>query len=48
VSRLLRPRPFSLDILVKTPDEVAQALTKGDSFLRDIVTQGRVLYERSD
>jgi predicted nucleotidyltransferase len=48
VSRLLRPRPFPLDILIKTPAEVVQALTKGDGFLRDIVTQGRVLYERSD
>jgi predicted nucleotidyltransferase len=48
VSRLLRPRPFPLDILVKTPDEIVQALVKGDAFIREIVTQGRVLYERSD
>jgi uncharacterized protein len=48
VSRLIRPRPFPLDILVKTPDEIAQALQKGDSFICEIVTQGRVLYERSD
>jgi predicted nucleotidyltransferase len=48
VSRLLRPRPFPLDILVKTPAEVVQALTKGDSFLREVITQGRVLYERPD
>ena len=48
VSRLLRPRPFPLDILVKTPDEIAQALKTGDSFIHEIVTQGRVLYERPD
>ncbi len=48
VSRLIRPRPFPLDILVKTPDEIAQALQKGDSFIHEIVTRGRVLYERSD
>jgi uncharacterized protein len=48
VSRLIRPRPFPLDILVKTPDEIAQALEKGDSFIREIVARGRVLYERSD
>ena len=48
VSRLIRPRPFPLDILVKTPDEITQALVKGDNFISEIVTQGRVLYARSD
>jgi uncharacterized protein len=48
VSRLIRPRPFPLDILVKAPDEITQALVKGDNFIREIVTQGRVLYARSD
>ena len=48
VSRLLRPRPFPLDILVKTPAEVTQALDTGHDFIREIVTRGRVLYERSD
>jgi predicted nucleotidyltransferase len=48
VSRLIRPRPFPLDILVKTPYEINQALAKGDSFICEIVTQGRVLYARSD
>jgi predicted nucleotidyltransferase len=48
VSRLLRPRPFPLDILVKTPAEVAQALEKGDFFLREIITRGQTLYERPD
>jgi predicted nucleotidyltransferase len=48
VSRLIRPRPFPLDILVKTPDEIARALEKGDFFIRDIVTMGQMLYERPD
>ena len=48
VSRLLRPRPFPLDILVKTPEEITQALQKGDAFIREIMSQGRILYERSD
>jgi predicted nucleotidyltransferase len=48
VSRLLRPRPFPLDILVKTPEEITQALRKGDTFIREIMSQGRMLYERSD
>jgi len=47
VSHLIRPRPFPLDILVKTPDEITQALQEGDDFIQEIVSQGRVLYERS-
>jgi uncharacterized protein len=47
VSRLLRPRPFPVDILVRTPDEVSTALDKGDSFIHEIMTKGRLLYERS-
>ncbi len=46
VSRLIRPRPFPLDILVKTPAEISQALEKGDFFIREIVTKGQTLYER--
>jgi len=48
VSRLLRPRPFPLDLLVKTPEEVAQALDRDDAFMHEIMARGRVLYERSD
>jgi predicted nucleotidyltransferase len=47
VSRLLRPRPCPLDILVKTPDEIRQGVEQGSAFIREIITQGRVLYERS-
>jgi predicted nucleotidyltransferase len=46
VSRLLDPRPFPVDILVKRPDEMKWALEKGDSFIREIITQGIVLYDR--
>ncbi len=46
VSRLLIPRPFPVDILVRTPREVAHALTSGDFFIREIVSHGQVLYER--
>ena len=47
VSRLLLPRPFPVDILVKTPKEVEKALETGDFFLQEIMTQGKVLYDRS-
>ncbi len=46
VSRLLRPRPFPVDILVKTPDEITQGLKSGDFFLKEILARGQVLYER--
>ncbi|MFZ2095878.1 MAG: nucleotidyltransferase domain-containing protein [Anaerolineales bacterium] len=46
VSRLLRPRPFPMDILVRTPGEIAVSLEHGDSFIREILTKGKVLYER--
>ena len=48
VSNLLRPRPFPLDILVKTPEEIEKALAEGDPFIVEILTQGRVLYERAE
>jgi len=47
VSRLLLPRPFPVDILVKTPEEVDEALESGDFFLEEILSRGVVLYERS-
>ena len=47
VSRLLLPRPFPVDILVKTPREIKDALKSGDFFLQEIITRGKVLYERN-
>lgn len=46
VSRLLRPRLFPVDILVRTPAEIQQALIAGDFFVREILENGLVLYER--
>lgn len=47
VSRLLLPRPFPVDILVKTPREIEKSIKTGDFFLQDILTRGKVLYDRS-
>jgi len=47
VSRLLLPRPFPVDILVKTPREIEKSLKTGDFFLQEILTRGKVLYDRS-
>lgn len=46
VSKLLVPRPFPVDILVQTPEELQRALSKGHYFYTDVVKTGRVLYER--
>ena len=46
VSRLLRPRPFPMDILVRTPEEIRHRLKIGDHFIQEIMNQGKILYER--
>src|SRR5437870_3321664 len=37
--------PFALDIVVRTPKNMKWRLEEGDSFLREIVARGKVLYE---
>jgi predicted nucleotidyltransferase len=46
VSRLLLPRKFPVDILVRTPEEIEQALEGGGFFIQEILERGNVLYER--
>lgn len=46
MKRVCRPRFVPMDVLVKTPEEVATQLRQGNFFLRQILEQGRVLYER--
>lgn len=48
IAELVIPRPFPLDIIVKTPQEIALALQKSDYFIKEIIERGRVLYERSN
>ena len=43
---LLRTDPrFPVDLLARTPAQLAARLRGGDSFLQDVVTRGKVLYE---
>jgi predicted nucleotidyltransferase len=35
-----------LDILVYKPDDIGKSLSKGNFFIRNIISQGKVLYER--
>jgi predicted nucleotidyltransferase len=40
--------PFPLDIIVRTPHNMRWRLAEGDSFLREITTRGKILYEKND
>src|SRR5712691_12762689 len=40
--------PFPLDIIVRTPHNMRWRLQEGDSFLREVVSRGKVLYEKPD
>ena len=46
VSGLLTPRRLPMDILVKTPNEVAKALNERELFMREVTEEGVVAYER--
>jgi len=39
--------PFPLDLLVRTPAQVKTRLKMNDFFMRDIIEQGRTLYDGS-
>ena len=39
---------FGLDLLVRTPENLARRLELGDPFLQEIMTEGIVIYERAD
>ena len=44
LDRIFSRREFPMDFLVYTPDEVDQSMKKGNFFVKDIVTKGKVLY----
>jgi predicted nucleotidyltransferase len=46
ISRALSPRPFPLDIIVRTPKVLEERIALGDIFLHEIMTQGKVVYEQ--
>lgn len=45
-SAALDPRPFPLDLLVKSRSQMKSRIAQGDFFLQDIAENGRVLYSR--
>jgi len=43
----LRPG-FPMDLLVRTPQTVRQRIEMGDEFMREILEEGKILYEADD
>lgn len=46
--RAVHGKTFPMDIIVRTPEELAYRLALGDSFIKEIVERGKVLYARRD
>jgi predicted nucleotidyltransferase len=40
--------PFPMDLIVRTPKELRWRLEEGDTFHTEIVSRGKVLYEKTD
>src|SRR5262245_43074896 len=40
--------PFPVDLLVRTPQHIAERMALGDVFLREVLTKGVVLYAADD
>ncbi|MBI5351277.1 MAG: nucleotidyltransferase domain-containing protein [Chloroflexi bacterium] len=38
---------FGMDLVVRTPKKLAQRVKMGDSFIQDVLKEGKVLYESS-
>jgi uncharacterized protein len=46
--RMALTAPFPMDLLVRTPRDVQRRLEEEDSFLTEILSKGKVLYEAND
>jgi predicted nucleotidyltransferase len=42
------PPPFAMDMLVRTPDKLCRRLATGDSFLKEVMSRGKTLYEKGN
>ena len=47
IDRVIDP-PFPLDLIVRTPKNLKWRLEEGDSFHTEIVSKGKILYEKGD
>lgn len=46
IDRSIFPRPFPIDLIVYRPKYVNDKFASGDFFIRNILTKGKVLYEK--
>ena len=46
VSKIFRDRKLPMDIIVRTPQEIKCRLDVGDFFIKEILEEGKILYER--
>lgn len=46
ISMIAKPQFVPIDILVRTPKEIERRISIGDYFIRRILTEGKILYER--
>jgi predicted nucleotidyltransferase len=37
--------PFPMDLIVRSPQQIASRLAQGDSFVTDVLLRGRLMYE---
>ena len=42
------PRPFPLDLIVRSQEEITSRLQRNDFFFQEILQRGKVLYERGN
>lgn len=40
------PRPFPIDLIVYRPEQVEKRLKNGDFFIKDILSKGKILYDK--
>ena len=44
---LMVPHRFPIDIIVKTPQQIEQRMRHGDFFIKEVIENGKVLYEKA-
>lgn len=45
VSKILEPRSFPIDILIRSSRQIRDRLKIGDHFMKEIMEKGKILYE---
>jgi predicted nucleotidyltransferase len=40
--------PFSVDLIVRTPEHLRRGLEEGDWFISEVIAKGKILYEKAD